>query len=98
MVDNSDKSSIVQTIEASGNFLNNIKNPWFFLVLILMIGGGFIAYKATYIIASSIDNLSEKMDKLNTNLIQPLTELKVKNEEQENTLKDILTELNNERN
>ena len=35
---------------------------------------------------------------LNTNLIQPLTELKVKNEEQENTLKDKLTELNNERN
>lgn len=57
-------SSVAQTLEAGENFINGVKNPWFVIVLLFMIGGGFILYKSTFLICNSIDNLSSKMETL----------------------------------
>lgn len=63
-------STIAQAIQASGVFLNSLVNPWFFVALILLVGGGFIMYKSTIMISDSIDHVSEKLDQLNNNLLE----------------------------
>lgn len=61
-------SMVAQTIESSGNFINNISNPWFVLALILIIGGGWVLYQATNLIAGSINNLSDKLQLIQSEL------------------------------
>ncbi len=39
------KSPVAETVEATGNFINSVKNPGFIIILVLIIGGGFLAYK-----------------------------------------------------
>jgi hypothetical protein len=57
-------SQVAQTVEATGNFLNNIKNPWFFMTLFVIIGSGYLFYKSTYLISDSLNNIATKIEKI----------------------------------
>jgi hypothetical protein len=39
-------ATTAQVIEASANFLNSIKNPLFILLLLVLVGSGYLFYKA----------------------------------------------------
>jgi len=38
---------IPQTIESSGNFINNVKNPSFVLAVLMLVGFGYLIYVIT---------------------------------------------------
>lgn len=64
------QSPIAQTVQATGNFVNNIQNPLFILVLLLMIGGGYLIFVATHVLSKSIENATDKIDDLSKLLVE----------------------------
>lgn len=43
--DNKYQSPIAQIIESAGNFVNNVKERWFVIVILLILTFSFLAYK-----------------------------------------------------
>ncbi len=65
-------SPIAETIDAGGNFINNVKQPMFILTLLLLGFLGFIAYGGGMLAYKYLDTLNEQ--KLLTKSIVELEE------------------------
>ena len=59
-------STIADTLEAGGNFVNGVKNPWFVIVLIIVIGVGYFINKFTPMFIDQVAILSSNVQ-TNTN-------------------------------
>lgn len=89
------KSNVAEIIESGGNFVNNVKNPWFVLLLVCMIGSGFLLNKGIDKLSDfshSVDRLTSKLDGLTGSISDETS----KHTEEINALHDIERSLNSE--
>lgn len=61
-------SAIAETVDASGNFINSVRNPWFFIFLIFMVGSGYLISKYIPMFTNSIDKVSTRLETLTDKL------------------------------
>lgn len=66
-------SPIAETVEASGNFINNVKNPLFVIVIILILFLGIVLYNASILsekLVTSLQDIKSAVEKNNDLVIQ----------------------------